>query len=370
MKVTDKSLVEQQKITDSELKQRLRLFRITHEDLDSRKELKGLVERHLDDIVTKFYQNQTEIPEIATLIGDSGTLQRLISAQKKYISELFTKEINLDYVENRLRIGLVHKRIGVDPKMYLSAITYLKGVLVRTIDVNFADELYAKQMESILLRLIDFDVSLVFDTYIKSMMNELETERAQSEKYVYDLETLVIERTKSLEKITRLDPLTNLYNKRSLEAHSNKMFEDVKLKNDPISVIYVDINDFKLFNDTHGHEEGDAILVLVSDCIRSVSRNVDYCYRVGGDEFVVVMPGCTKDSAKKNYVPRLVQEVAGCRADVTLSIGIAQSGPEDYLSFKDTLHRADKDMYLQKQSKPKPAKPTLQSLPIRNSLKK
>nr|WP_224164858.1 GGDEF domain-containing protein [Vibrio penaeicida] len=333
------------------MKQRMRLFRITDEDLDSRKELRGLIERQLDDIVSTFYKNQTAIPEIANLIGDSGTLQRLISAQKRYILELFSKEIDLEYVENRLRIGLVHKRIGVDPKMYLSAITYLKGVLIRTIDVNFSDELYAKHLGNILLRLIDFDVSLVFDTYIKSMMTELEIERERSDKYVDDLETLVIERTRSLEKITRLDPLTNLLNKRSLDIKANKSFEIAKLKNEPISLIYIDINDFKSFNDSHGHEEGDAILVLVSDCIRSVSRNVDCCFRVGGDEFVVVMPGCTQESAKCNYIPRLEKEIAASREDVTLSIGIAQSGPEDYLPFKSTLHRADKDMYLQKRSK-------------------
>jgi diguanylate cyclase (GGDEF)-like protein len=348
MRITDKSLVEQQKISETELKQRLHLFRLTPSDINELRSMKGVITRHLDLIVDDFYTHQTRSPDVETLIGDAGTLQRLMSALRQYIADLFTKEINLDYVEHRLRIGLVHKRIGVDPKMYLSSVNYLKAKLISTIHGHLDDPEYAQMLSDILDRLIDFDVSYVFDTYIKSMMNEIEVEKNKSFQYVNDLESIVQERTKSLEKIARLDPLTNLYNKRAFEESTSKLFSEAQQQNDPVAIVYIDVNDFKCFNDQFGHEEGDSVLIVVADCLRGASRNVDLCFRVGGDEFVVVMPGCTKESAIKNYIPRMTESLASMRSDIAISIGVAQSGPKNYLSCQDTLARADKDMYLNK----------------------
>lgn len=350
MKITECSLVEQQNITEIELKSRLELFRLSQEDLNSRTALKGIVERNLDMMVGIFYENQTDNTEIATLIGDSGTLTRLIAAQKTYIVELISRDVDLAYVENRLRIGLIHKRLGVAPKLYLSAIGYLKGILTRTIEANLNDQVYAKSMVSVIHRLIDFDISFVFDAYIRSMMTELEAERTRSERHIGDLENLIHERTHNLQQVSRLDPLTNLFNKRTFESTSSTALESVQIKNEPISLVYIDIDDFKHCNDELGHDEGDAILVLVADCIRSASRNVDYCYRFGGDEFVIIMPSCSKDLVLKHFVPRLTNEILSVRSDVSLSIGIAQSGPDDYLSIKDTLRLADKDMYIHKRN--------------------
>ena len=348
MRITDKSLVEQQKISETELKQRLHLFRLTPSDINELRSMKGVITRHLDLIVDDFYTHQTRSPDVETLIGDAGTLHRLMSALRQYIADLFTKEINLDYVEHRLRIGLVHKRIGVDPKMYLSSVNYLKAKLISTIHDHLEDPEYAQMLSDILDRLIDFDVSYVFDTYIKSMMNEIEVEKNKSFQYVNDLESIVQERTKSLEKMARLDPLTNLYNKRAFEEFTSKLFSEAQQQNDPVAIVYIDVNDFKLFNDQFGHEEGDSVLIIVSDCLRGASRNVDLCFRVGGDEFVVVMPGCTKESAVKNYIPRVTESLAEMRSEISISVGVAQSGPKNYLSCQDTLARADKDMYLHK----------------------
>ena len=348
MRITDKSLVEQQTISETELTQRLHLFRLTASDINELRTMKGVITRHLDVIVDDFYTHQTRSPDVETLIGDAGTLQRLMSALRQYVTDLFSKEIDLDYVEHRLRIGLVHKRIGVDPKMYLSSVNYLKSKLISTIHNHLEDPEYAQMLSNILDRLMDFDVSYVFDTYIKSMMNEIEIEKNKSFQYVNDLESIVQERTKSLEKIARLDPLTNLYNKRAFEEFTNKLFAEAQQQNDPVSIVYIDVDDFKRFNDQFGHEEGDSVLIVVSDCIRGASRNVDQCFRLGGDEFVVIMPSCTKKSAIENYVPRMMESLKSMRRDISISVGVAQSGPKNYLSCQDTLARADKDMYLNK----------------------
>ncbi|KJY83187.1 hypothetical protein TW81_09255 [Vibrio galatheae] len=351
MRITDKSLVEQQQISETELSQRLQLFRLTADDLNELRTIKSMIGRELDRIVNDFYEHQTHTPDVETLIGDAGTLQRLMSALRQYVIDLFNKEIDLEYVEHRLRIGLVHKRIGVDPKLYLSAVNYLKYTIGSTIRKNISDKNYASELCDILERLIEFDVSYVFDTYIRSMMNEIEIEKNKSNMYVRDLESLVQERTKSLKKMTRLDPLTNLYNKRAFDEFSGRSFAEAEQRGEAISILYIDVDKFKEFNDVHGHDDGDNVLVALSDSMRGVSRSVDLCFRMGGDEFVVVMPNCTKDDASANYIPRLLENLHTIRGDISLSIGVAQSGPETYISNTETLTRADKDMYLQKKLK-------------------
>lgn len=348
MKITDKSLVEQQKISETSLKQRLTLFRLTESDLHEIRSLKTIISRELDGLVDTFYHHQTQIPEVESLIGDAGTLQRLMTAQRKYVMDLFVKDINLDYVEHRLRIGLVHKRIGVDPQLYISAVNYLKETIFSTICKNIEDKQNADRLCTIVNRLMDFDVSYVFDTYIRSMMHEIEFEKHKYFDYVDDLESLVAKRTQSLEDMVRLDPLTNLYNKRAFEELVEPVFLEAKSRNEPLTIVYIDVDDFKVFNDVNGHEDGDSVLVAVADSIRGISRNVDLCFRVGGDEFAIVMPSCGEKDAHSNYVPRLWKQLHSIRNDISLSIGICQTGPNDYISIESTLSKADKNMYLDK----------------------
>lgn len=71
------------------------------------------------EIVDEFYQRQVEDEEISLLIGDASTLNRLSNAQRKYIIDLFSGTYDSEYVNNRLRISMVHKHIGVEPKLYL-----------------------------------------------------------------------------------------------------------------------------------------------------------------------------------------------------------------------------------------------------------
>lgn len=118
---TDQTLLEQLRITDFEVENRKLLFLLTEADCVLLKEFKSSVDEKLEALVADFYEIQTNIPEIALLIGDAETLGRLKTAMRKYIQDLFSGLYDLEYVNNRLRIGLVHKRIGVEPKLYLAA---------------------------------------------------------------------------------------------------------------------------------------------------------------------------------------------------------------------------------------------------------
>lgn len=90
MKNTDKPLIQQMRITDFEITNRKGLFAISQTDAEHLKQAKPYIENELNTIVETFYKYQTEVPDIALLIGDADTLSRLHSAQKAYISDLFS----------------------------------------------------------------------------------------------------------------------------------------------------------------------------------------------------------------------------------------------------------------------------------------
>lgn len=119
MKRTDQTLLEQMRITELEIENRKALFMIDHDDVEVLTRVKPLIEREVESLVREFYELQTSVPEIALLIGDADTLGRLRSAQRKYVIDLFSGFYDIEYVNNRLRIGMVHKLSVSNPNSTL-----------------------------------------------------------------------------------------------------------------------------------------------------------------------------------------------------------------------------------------------------------
>jgi two-component system cell cycle response regulator len=149
------------------------------------------------------------------------------------------------------------------------------------------------------------------------------------------------------------DSLTGLYNRRYLMSHLESMVERSKTTSKPISVLMIDIDHFKVVNDTYGHATGDEVLRSVALEIGRGVREFDLTARIGGEEFVVVMPD-TPGSAAMAVADRLRDSIAANRAElsaggkqppaVTASIGIATLlGPSE--SADNLLSRADDAMY-------------------------
>ena len=122
------------------------------------------------------------------MIGDMETLQRLRNAQRKYVLDLFAGIYDSEYVNNRLRIGMIHKRIGVEPKLYLSAVKTLKDILFKMLKAEISDEQELSAVLDGLDKLLYFDTTLVFDAYIDSLVKEVKTEKNKTGKYAAELE--------------------------------------------------------------------------------------------------------------------------------------------------------------------------------------
>lgn len=348
MKQTNQTLLEQMQITEFEIEFRQSLFGFGKRDAEILVACKPTIERKIDELVDQFYRLQTSISEIALLIGDADTLGRLRSAQRRYILDLFSGVYDLEYVNNRLRIGLVHKRIGVEPKLYLSAVHTLKGLLYEAI----ADAFNAANDQAAAVNAIDkilqLDVTLVFDTYIRSLISEIETAKDRSEEYARALEEKVRERTKQLEVQSRSDPLTGLLNVRHMRESVTRLLRAAERRSEPVTAIYVDIDDFKKINDTQGHQVGDEVLRAVGRTIQSIVRPEDTCFRYGGDEFYIVLANCREKQARDIFVRRLREKLSQTVSDVSLSVGIAQTGPDEYDGVDTLIRNADGRMYAEK----------------------
>lgn len=158
-----------------------------------------------------------------------------------------------------------------------------------------------------------------------------------------------------LKKLSITDGLTQLYNSRYFYSQIKGEIERFKRYGHKLSMLLLDIDHFKDYNDTHGHLEGDKILVRIGRIIKTCLRKMDTAYRYGGEEFTIILPGTPGEEAK-TVAERLRTAVAaedftggdnhGSR--ITISIGVTQYCHDEPVS--SFVQRADQAMYQSKQS--------------------
>lgn len=352
MPCTDASLLEQLHITEPELELRKRLFHLTEEDIERLRNARSLVEPHVGRIIEELYAEITDHPEASLLIGDSESLARLQRAMYRYVTELFSGLYDLDYVQTRLRIGLVHKRIGVEPKLYLAAQHFLQNLLCELLQEVVVDPDAGVAVCRSLRHLLQFDTTLVFDTYIRSLVSEIETAHSRVEQYARDLEAKIRERTSELEELSRTDPMTGLRNVRHLDETLTRTLRAAERRGEPVTLGYLDLDGFKEINDRHGHLRGDEVLRNFARVLVRAVRAEDTCFRYGGDEFCVVLPNCRAEDAAEILGPRLVEALGPGPPRLGFSLGLAETGPPTYASPGRLIEIADQRMLERKHGPP------------------
>ena len=158
-----------------------------------------------------------------------------------------------------------------------------------------------------------------------------------------ELETV----NQGLAQLAQMDRLTALLNRGELEAVLERSLEVSKVSRQPLSVIMMDIDDFKGINDNYGHAVGDEALKLVADVLRKNTRRMDAPGRWGGDEFFVILAGIDVNAAAK-IAERVRENVSGVDIlpdgkHITTSIGVTEATPED--DAASLFSRADGALY-------------------------
>lgn len=147
------------------------------------------------------------------------------------------------------------------------------------------------------------------------------------------------------------DPLTDLYNRRHLELSAERELARATRHGNSLAFIMIDVDHFKLFNDNHGHEAGDAVLREVAEVLKRHSRVEDIACRFGGEEFLLVLAGCTledayqKAEAIREAIAQLRVTASGAvLSRITASLGIA-CYPQHGQRTEDLIRAADVALY-------------------------
>jgi len=143
------------------------------------------------------------------------------------------------------------------------------------------------------------------------------------------------------------DPLTSLPNRRLLLLKLKQEIERAKRYGSPLSILFLDINNFKIYNDQHGHHKGDKLLKKVADILKSRLRNVDTIAGLGtgADEFVIILP--EDDYANAYKTSKEIKKILR-KENVSASIGIKEFFGE---TIDELLIAADAAMYQDKKNK-------------------
>jgi len=168
------------------------------------------------------------------------------------------------------------------------------------------------------------------------------------------------EKVKLKEKAQKIyyDALTGIYNRRYLDENLDRLIKSLSRADGILSIMMIDIDRFKTYNDTYGHVEGDNCLNIIAKALSEcITRKSDFVVRYGGEEFVVVLPN-TDENGARLIAEKLLEnirnlEIPNVNCDVlpkiTLSVGCVTGKADHTRSCKDYIRMADEALYASKQ---------------------
>ncbi len=186
----------------------------------------------------------------------------------------------------------------------------------------------------------------LFAVYQQVLIKRLRSQLALQLAEMAALQT----RAETFERLAVIDPLTDLYNRRFATEHLPIEIARANRQGYPLTVLMLDLNGFKEINDLHGHAAGDAALLEFARQLKRCFRSSDLPVRMGGDEFMVVLPECSTEN-----IPRVLMHLRdlhiehyGTKIEIKFSAGWAQNRPGD--TAAELMTRADRALYIDKHS--------------------
>ncbi len=443
------SIAAEMGINAGEIDARKAFLEISTADVERLQAIRGKLAAAQHGFADGFYEYLRRLPELAALLPDDATVDRLKKAHGRYFDSLTEGDYGEGYIAGRLKVGMTHARIGLTPKWYVGAFRkYLSDMLRAIWSAADGDPDTFMPAFDALLKVVMLDLGLTLDTYIhadrraialrdraiESSVNGIFIAAATPPEYrltyvnaafsrILDrpreamlgqpclctgsddgfaviraaiadgrdgyttlsrlradgsqqwLELFlapvhndsgglscyvgvlndVTDRKEAEEQLAYLahhDSLTGLPNRirfdqRLQEAHVNSD------PGDGFALCFIDLDRFKLINDSLGHGAGDIVLVEVARRLRTVCRGSDTLARLAGDEFVMLLEGAGNGEAAAGVAARVLEvlarpfSVSGRDIDVGASLGLALY-PDDGSDVGTLLRNADAAMYAAK----------------------
>ena len=323
---------------------------------------KGVV--HVDSALMK--SNDFLFNDFEILISDEFTDKALLADIKLFLDGIdgyFTAES--ESASFKLS-GESYKHMTIKPIKYTGwSVVILSGAMSR---YNISLFIPVSIAVLVLLLAFTFAVIAVNSRFIFLPISRLSRSLPQLEKsleaHIYgverDDEVGELSRTiRDLFTKANVDTLTGIHNRRYIENNLDQTMEFLSRSNGQLSVLMLDIDFFKRYNDTYGHDRGDMCLKAVAGALASgVSRSNDFVARYGGEEFLAVLPNTDEigaraiaekllDNVRTLDIPHAGNDAAPC---VTISIGVATGSVEFTQNQEEYVKRADQALYMSKQS--------------------
>jgi len=239
-----------------------------------------------------------------------------------------------------LLTGKAPKEIAYTLKVSYYTVLFHQKNLYRKLGIQSRAELFAKYLS-------------------KAELHDNKNNRSTDMIKLNELNKQLISEIEKLETLSTTDELTKINNKRSFLEYMNLIWEHCQSLHLQLSAVMIDVDNFKKYNDSLGHLEGDKALIAIAQCIKSqLKRETDFVARFGGEEFVCLLPFIEKNEAL-SLAKTLVQSVENmniphpkndCSKYLTISVGLAHIIPNDGNSSSHLLDLADKALYTAKKS--------------------
>lgn len=159
-----------------------------------------------------------------------------------------------------------------------------------------------------------------------------------------------------LQKMALTDPLTGLGNRATFDMSIKQASARTQRSATPYSLLLIDLDHFKRFNDSFGHQAGDNILQKVAGAIRASARDADICCRYGGEEFAVILPDTEAKNAQilaariHKQIARVSGKLPQEQLAITVSIGISSANAKGSIQPRHVIEEADRALYLAKEN--------------------
>lgn len=240
-----------------------------------------------------------------------------------------------------------NSRTRFTPIIFVTAISKEKKCIFKGYEVGAVDYLF-KPIEPVVLQ---SKVKFFIELYNQNKI--IEQQKTLLEIKIKELSELKAANF-NLENLSYTDGLTGISNRRNFDSYIEMSWNNCLNSSKPLSLIMMDIDYFKLYNDNYGHIKGDDCLKAVAkELSKSAKRTLDLSARYGGEEFVIILPETHKDGAeviaeeiRKNIINLdIPHESSPISKNVTLSLGVTTMVPNNQHTISEFINDADKALY-------------------------
>ncbi|MGM0379579.1 MAG: diguanylate cyclase [Bacillota bacterium] len=294
----------------------------------------------LDDILSFLKDKLKNKDSYAVLLDHNGNI--VINTRNKNLNNKSLYEIGTDLMINHFeKVKLNEKTMKI--KYSFDDLDVL-GMTKKVPDIKWY-LLIALDQEKIDYNLDDYKVFFITTFVFIMIIIFLIFRILKLEKHLVKENTLLIEDNEK-------DFLTNLYNKRYFTKWLDNIWEDCIETSQSITILMMDLDYFKKYNDYYGHIEGDKVLKKVSSIISNTIRDDDILARFGGEEFILAIKGISSSQGKKiaikikeNIYDEKIKHKTSPLEFLTISIGVATLIPREDITIKELINNADEALY-------------------------